>query len=61
MNLYDRQLKALKKTRFSEDLQLFQDIKELVPGEWDDVFNNISINVYLNQNDSKEFEIEQNV
>ncbi|MBN2536617.1 MAG: hypothetical protein JXB88_27285 [Spirochaetales bacterium] len=51
--------KALKNTLFSEDLPLFQEIKALVSPEWIRMFENIRIEVYLNQNDSKEFRIDR--
>lgn len=50
--------KALKNTLFSEDLPLFKEIKALVPPGWG-LFKNIRVEAYLNQNDLKEYRIEQ--
>jgi hypothetical protein len=50
--------KALRKTRFSEDLPLFREIKTHVPFKWDEIFKNITVKAYLNQNDLKEFKID---
>ena len=52
---------ALKSTQFSEDLGLFKEIKTLVPTAWDNVFKPIQIKSYLNDNDLKEYKIEQDV
>lgn len=53
--------KALKNALFSEDLSLFREIKALVPSEWEDMFKDIKIEVYLNQKDLKEYRIDQDI
>ncbi|MBN2444814.1 MAG: hypothetical protein JXJ04_25895 [Spirochaetales bacterium] len=50
--------KALKNTDFSENLPLFQEIKEKVPPELYGMLNNLHIEAYLNRDEIKEYEIE---
>lgn len=48
---------VLRGEDFSETLPLFQEIKERVPAEWQRMFEPLSMSVYLNEAEQKEFEI----
>ena len=47
----------IKGSSFSEDLAIFNTLKSQVDPEWEAVFQNISIDRYLNENDMREFSI----
>jgi len=49
---------ALKNNEFSEDIDIFKELKEKVPSSWYKPWENIKIKVYLNNQDQKEFEVE---
>jgi len=49
---------ALKNNEFSEDIDIFKELKEKVPSSWYKPWENIRIKVYLNNQDQKEFEVE---
>ncbi|SIP89654.1 hypothetical protein SAMN05920897_101181 [Alkalispirochaeta americana] len=48
---------TLRSEPFSEDLPLFQELKELVPEDLQAPWQDISLRAYLNQDDMKEFEV----
>ena len=48
----------LKDKDFSEQIPLFRDLKEKVPSDWYAPFKNLKVEVYLNQNDMREFRVE---
>jgi len=48
----------LKNTDFSEDLDVYKELKEKIPSSWYKPWENIKISVYLNSQDQKEFQIE---
>lgn len=53
--------KVMKNNRFSENLTLFQELKKKLPDYWNNLFNNLEVTAYLNENDMKEFKIENKV
>ena len=55
MNKIER---SIKNGKFSEDLEIFQDSKKNVPASLQNVFNGITMKVYLNEQDMREFELE---
>lgn len=54
----DKIQNALKNTAFSQDLPEFRQLKTKVPLYWKNVWKQITVNRYLNDNDMKEFSIE---
>ncbi|MBN1412650.1 MAG: hypothetical protein JW969_17515 [Spirochaetales bacterium] len=54
----DRIQKSLKNKNFSEDLDIFSELKQNIPGYWARVWENISSIPYLNANNMKEFKID---
>ncbi len=51
---------TLKKTAFSENLELYQQIKLTVPGEWYKEWMSIHVRPYINEFDMKEYVLEEN-
>ena len=49
---------ALKKTEFTTDLSLFQEMKRQVPEKWNSAWENLQIKRYLNEKDMKEFSLD---
>jgi hypothetical protein len=47
----------LREEAFSESLPAFTTIKETVPDEWQKVFEDLSMEAYLNDEEQKEFEV----
>ncbi len=48
---------VLRETEFSPDIPLFQHLRAKVPPEWPRYFDTFSLDVYLNDQDMREFEI----
>lgn len=48
---------TLREAEFSESLPVFTRIKSEVPREWQEVFAELSMEVYLNEQEQKEFEV----
>ncbi len=51
---------SLQSNDFSEDLPAFKAIKKRVPPAWDAVWENLTVKPYLNEQDMKEYLIENN-
>ncbi len=49
---------TLKHDDFSEDLPLFQELKQKVSNRWEEIWNSLKVNTYLNDNDMKEFQVD---
>ncbi|MBA7545920.1 hypothetical protein ES705_38302 [subsurface metagenome] len=49
---------SMRDTSFSEDIETYKEIKKQVPVNWLEIWNNLKIDVYLNQQDMKEFSVE---
>lgn len=47
----------LREEEFSEKLPAFTEIKDTVPQEWQQVFTSLAMEVYLNEEEQKEFEV----
>jgi hypothetical protein len=50
--------RCLKHEDFSEDLQLFEEIKRRVPQKWYDWYRDLRVSAYLNEKDMREFILE---
>ena len=48
---------VLREQEFNESLPLFQQIRETVPEGWSDFLNTFDMDVYLNDEDMREFEV----
>lgn len=48
---------VLRENEFSEGLDSFQRIKAMVPSEWMHLWDNFTLDMYLNDRDMKEFEV----
>ena len=46
---------ALRTGEFSEDLPAFKALKKRIPGIWDNIWDEIHINAYLNEHDMREY------
>jgi hypothetical protein len=49
--------RVLREEAFSESLPAFTQIKETVPEEWQQVYKDLTMDVYLNDEEQKEFEV----
>ncbi len=49
---------SMRDTSFSEDIETYKELKKQVPANWLEIWNNLKIDVYLNQQDMKEFSVE---
>lgn len=49
---------TLSKTDFSEELPLFKNMKTKISSKWNDVWSPLNVEVYLNKDDMKEFQID---
>ena len=49
---------SLKGTAFSEDNPTFRRLRERIPEDWTRVWKDISVQAYLNEQDQKEFRID---
>ena len=49
---------ALKNNEFSEEIDIFKQLKEKIPPSWYKPWESIKIKVYLNSQDQKEFHVE---
>ena len=49
---------SMRDTSFSEDNETYKELKAQVPSNWLEIWNNLKIDVYLNQQDMKEFSVE---
>lgn len=49
---------SMRDTSFSEDNETYKELKKQVPANWQEIWNNLKIDVYLNQQDMKEFSVE---
>lgn len=49
---------SMRDTSFSEDNETYKELKKQVPANWLEIWNNLKIDVYLNQQDMKEFSVE---
>jgi len=55
---FEKIQKVLSNDDFSEDLPLFRELKQQVPPRWEDIWDPLKVNVYLNEQDMKEYLIE---
>jgi hypothetical protein len=55
---FDKIQKTLSKEDFSEDLDLFRELKAQIPTQWDTVWEPLQVKAYLNEEDMKEFKVE---
>ncbi len=49
---------SMRDTSFSVDNETYKELKKQVPLNWLEIWNNLKIDVYLNQQDMKEFSVE---
>lgn len=49
---------SMRDTSFSVDNATYKELKKQVPANWLEIWNNLEIDVYLNQQDMKEFSVE---
>lgn len=57
---FEKIQETLSREDFSEDLDIFRELKAQIPERWDTVWDPLKVNVYLNEQDMKEFEVEFN-
>lgn len=48
---------VLREEEFRDDLPLFRELRETIPREWRDFLEPVGMQVYLNEQDMKEFEV----
>jgi hypothetical protein len=56
----ERIQQSIKNKKFSEDLDIFRELKKQVPEYWSKLWDNVSSLPYLNANSMKEFKIDAN-
>jgi hypothetical protein len=54
----DRIQEQIKSSSFSEELDVYRELKEKVPGGWYEAWQRVKVERYLNESDMKEFRIE---
>jgi hypothetical protein len=54
----DRIQGQMKNSTFSEDMDIYKELKARIPGEWYDAWQGFKVEVYLNDSDMREFRIE---
>jgi len=54
----DRIEEAMKGTQFSEQMELFQELKRMVPASWYEEWESFRVEAYLNESEKKEFRID---
>jgi hypothetical protein len=54
----DRIQSALGKTEFSEDLEIYRELKKKVPEPWYEPWRSVRVEAYLNEHDRKEYRID---
>lgn len=55
---FDTIEQTLKNNNFSEDMPLFQQLKQKISERWQDVWSPLKVSTYLNDNDMKEFQVD---
>jgi hypothetical protein len=54
----ERIQREMKNASFSEELDIYKELKDRIPGDWYEVWQGVSVDVYLNDSDMREFRIE---
>jgi hypothetical protein len=54
----DRIQGEMKNSAFSEELEIYRELKGRIPGEWFEAWEKIRVEAYLNDSDMREFRIE---
>ncbi len=54
----DRIQGEMKNASFTEELDIYKDLKSRIPGDWYEAWESIRVEVYLNESDMREFRIE---
>ncbi len=57
---FDHIQRTLKHDNFSEELPLYRQLKQKISDRWQEVWNSLTIETYLNEHDMKEFQVDFN-